>query len=84
MEKEVKNFAVIGVGGYIAPRHLKAIYDTGNNQIIFQQIVTGTTVNVPTHIFRPGNAYRLYQLVYDFDYFRLRQGLLPGSKVELG
>lgn len=24
------NFAVIGVGGYIAPRHLKAIRDTGN------------------------------------------------------
>ena len=27
------NFAVIGVGGYIAPRHLKAIYDTGNRLI---------------------------------------------------
>ncbi|MBN2044003.1 MAG: Gfo/Idh/MocA family oxidoreductase [Anaerolineales bacterium] len=25
-----KNFAAIGVGGYIAPRHLKAIHDTGN------------------------------------------------------
>lgn len=25
-----KNFAVTGVGGYIAPRHLKAIQDTGN------------------------------------------------------
>src|SRR5690348_11208591 len=25
-----RNFAVIGVGGYIAPRHLKAIRDTGN------------------------------------------------------
>ncbi len=28
-----KNFAVIGVGGYIAPRHLKAIRDTGNRLI---------------------------------------------------
>lgn len=28
-----KNFAIIGVGGYIAPRHLKAIKDTGNNLI---------------------------------------------------
>jgi Predicted dehydrogenases and related proteins len=26
----LKNFAVIGVGGYIAPRHLRAIKDTGN------------------------------------------------------
>lgn len=28
-----KNFAIIGVGGYIAPRHLQAIKDTGNNLI---------------------------------------------------
>jgi UDP-N-acetyl-2-amino-2-deoxyglucuronate dehydrogenase len=27
----VKNFVLIGVGGYIAPRHMKAIKDTGNN-----------------------------------------------------
>jgi UDP-N-acetyl-2-amino-2-deoxyglucuronate dehydrogenase len=29
----MKNFAFIGVAGYIAPRHLKAIKDTGNNLI---------------------------------------------------
>jgi UDP-N-acetyl-2-amino-2-deoxyglucuronate dehydrogenase len=29
-EMRPHNFAVIGVGGYIAPRHLKAIRDTGN------------------------------------------------------
>jgi UDP-N-acetyl-2-amino-2-deoxyglucuronate dehydrogenase len=29
----MKNFALIGVGGYIAPRHLKAIKDTGNNLV---------------------------------------------------
>lgn len=28
-----KNFAIVGVGGYIAPRHLKAIKDTGNNLV---------------------------------------------------
>lgn len=28
-----KNFALIGVGGYIAPRHLKAIKDMGNNLV---------------------------------------------------
>lgn len=27
----VKNFALIGAAGYIAPRHMKAIKDTGNN-----------------------------------------------------
>jgi UDP-N-acetyl-2-amino-2-deoxyglucuronate dehydrogenase len=29
----VPNFAVIGVGGFVAPRHLKAIRDTGNRLI---------------------------------------------------
>ena len=29
----MKNFAVIGVGGYIAPRHLSAIQDTGNRLV---------------------------------------------------
>jgi UDP-N-acetyl-2-amino-2-deoxyglucuronate dehydrogenase len=29
--KNLKNFAIIGVGGYIAGKHLRAIKDTGNN-----------------------------------------------------
>lgn len=29
----MKNFALIGAGGYIAPRHLKAIRDTGNRLV---------------------------------------------------
>lgn len=29
----MKNFAIIGVGGYIAPRHLEAIKATGNNLV---------------------------------------------------
>jgi len=29
----MKNFALIGAGGYIAPRHMKAIKDTGNHLI---------------------------------------------------
>lgn len=33
MREKVKNFAIIGIGGYIAIRHLKAIKDTGNNLI---------------------------------------------------
>jgi UDP-N-acetyl-2-amino-2-deoxyglucuronate dehydrogenase len=30
MQQEPKNFALIGAAGYIAPRHLQAIKDTGN------------------------------------------------------
>ena len=33
MQNMQKNFALIGVAGYIAPRHLKAIKDTGNKVI---------------------------------------------------
>lgn len=33
MSNEVKNFALIGVAGYVAPRHLKAISDTGNRLV---------------------------------------------------
>ncbi len=31
--KQVYNFALIGAGGYIAPRHMKAIRDTGNRLV---------------------------------------------------
>ena len=30
----MKNFALIGAAGYIAPRHIKAIADTGNNLMV--------------------------------------------------
>ena len=30
----MKNFALIGASGYIAPRHLKAIKETGNNLVV--------------------------------------------------
>lgn len=30
----MKNFGLIGVGGYIAPRHLKAIKETGNTLVV--------------------------------------------------
>jgi UDP-N-acetyl-2-amino-2-deoxyglucuronate dehydrogenase len=32
-ERELTNFTLIGAAGYIAPRHMKAIKDTGNNLV---------------------------------------------------
>lgn len=32
-EQQVKNFALVGAAGYIAPRHLQAIHDTGNRLV---------------------------------------------------
>ncbi|MDG1164047.1 MAG: Gfo/Idh/MocA family oxidoreductase [Porticoccaceae bacterium] len=34
----MKNFALIGASGYIAPRHLKAIKETGNNLVVAMDI----------------------------------------------
>jgi len=33
IEKKSHNFALVGAAGYIAPRHMKAIKDTGNKLI---------------------------------------------------
>lgn len=29
----MKKFAIIGAAGYVAPRHMRAIADTGNNLV---------------------------------------------------
>ena len=34
----MKRFGLIGVGGYIAPRHLKAIKDTGNDLVVAMDV----------------------------------------------
>ncbi|WP_345867267.1 Gfo/Idh/MocA family oxidoreductase [Shewanella algae] len=34
----MKKFALIGAGGYIAPRHLNAIKDTGNNLVVAMDV----------------------------------------------
>jgi|SRR5690554_922916 len=34
----MKNFALIGAAGYIAPRHLKAIRETGNNLVVAMDV----------------------------------------------
>lgn len=52
----MKNFAITGVGGYIAPRHLKAIKETGN------QLVAATDPNDSVGI--------LDQFSYDTRFFR--------------
>ena len=33
LENNIKNFALIGAGGYIAPRHVEAIKHTNNNLV---------------------------------------------------
>ena len=37
----MKNFALIGASGYIAPRHMKAIKETGNNLVVAMDTYDG-------------------------------------------
>ena len=32
----MKNFAIIGIAGYIAIRHIRAIKETGNKLVVFR------------------------------------------------
>jgi len=38
MKNKIQNFALMGASGYIAPRHMKAIKDTGNNLAVAYDI----------------------------------------------
>ena len=44
MKNKEENFALIGAAGYIAPRHMKAIKETGNNLLAALDILDGTPV----------------------------------------
>ena len=37
----MKNFALIGASGYIAPRHMKAIKETGNDLVVAMDTYDG-------------------------------------------
>ena len=46
----MKNFALIGAAGYIAPRHLKAIHDTGKGEVtsmVLRDVKTGAKTELP-------------------------------------
>ncbi|MBR1770122.1 MAG: Gfo/Idh/MocA family oxidoreductase [Bacteroidales bacterium] len=55
----MKNFAIIGVGGYVAPRHLKAIKDTGNNLVV--ALDTNDSVGIIDSYFPFANFYTEYE-----------------------
>ena len=55
----MKNFALIGVAGYIAPRHMKAIKDTGNN--LAAALDLNDSVGVIDSYFPEANFFREYE-----------------------
>lgn len=65
------NFAITGVGGFVAPRHLKAVYDTGN------RVVAATDPNDSVGILdRFGFDIRFFKEIERFDRHldKLRRG----------
>ncbi|MBO4328151.1 MAG: Gfo/Idh/MocA family oxidoreductase [Bacteroidales bacterium] len=72
----MKTFALIGVGGYIAPRHLKAIKDTGN--ILVSAYDKSDSVGIMDSYF-PDAAFFTEQELFDRHNTKLRD---QGQKID--
>ncbi|MDO5760149.1 MAG: Gfo/Idh/MocA family oxidoreductase [Bacteroidota bacterium] len=55
----MKNFGIIGIGGYVAPRHLKAIKETNNNLVC--ALDTNDSVGIIDSYFPMCNFYTEYE-----------------------
>lgn len=73
---KAKNFAIIGVGGYIAPRHLKAIKETGNNLVAAMDI--NDSVGILDSYFPEAKFFTRFE---DFDRF-LEDFKYTGNKLD--
>ena len=69
----MKRFAIIGVGGYIAPRHLKAIKDTGN--IVVAALDKNDSVGIIDSYFPDADFFT------EFERFDRHLELLRGKKM---
>jgi len=66
----LKNFAIIGVGGYVAPRHLKAIKETGNR--LLSAYDRSDSVGIMDSFF-PDAAFFTEQELFDRHNSRLKE-----------
>jgi UDP-N-acetyl-2-amino-2-deoxyglucuronate dehydrogenase len=60
----MKNFALIGAAGYIAPRHLRAIKDTGSNLSVAYDI--NDSVGILDSIFPQSEFFTEFERFYDY------------------
>ncbi len=70
----MKNFAIIGVGGYVAPRHLKAIKETGN--CLLSAYDRSDSVGIIDNFF-PDAAFFTEQELFDRHNSRLKEKGTP-------
>ena len=87
----MKNFALIGAAGYIAPRHMKAIKETGNNLIVAYDI--SDSVGIIDSFFPKSSFFNCFNEFKDFlkknkkniDFFSIcTPNFLHSEFIELG
>jgi UDP-N-acetyl-2-amino-2-deoxyglucuronate dehydrogenase len=76
----MKNFALIGAGGYIAPRHLKAIKDTKNN--LLAAFDPNDSVGIMDSFFPSASFYTEFER-FDRNIEKLRRGGKPIDYVSI-
>lgn len=67
----MKNFGLIGAAGYIAPRHMRAIKDTGNNLVVAYDI--NDSVGIMDSIFPGCSFFTEFERFYDYSH-QLKRG----------
>lgn len=77
MKMTMKNFALIGAAGYIAPRHLRAIKDAGCNLSLAYDI--NDSVGIMDSIFPQSQFFTDFEIFYDFAH-RLKRN--PSSALD--
>lgn len=72
----MKNFALIGAAGYIAPRHMRAIKDTGNHLVVAYDI--NDSVGVIDSISPQSEFFTEFERFQEYAYQRKRD---PGNQL---
>jgi len=73
----MKNFALVGAAGYIAPRHMRAIKDTGNNLAVAYDI--NDSVGIIDSISPQSEFFTEFERFYEFAHQLQRN---PATKLE--
>jgi UDP-N-acetyl-2-amino-2-deoxyglucuronate dehydrogenase len=66
----MKNFALIGAAGYIAPRHMHAIKDTKNNLVVAYDV--NDSVGIMDSIFPSSEFFTEFERFYDYSHHLMR------------
>ena len=63
LDSKMKNFAIIGAAGYIAPRHMRAIKATGNNLVAALDV--SDSIGFIDALFPQAKFFKEFEIFYD-------------------